>query len=130
MDDATANTDRDMPLATRILVVDDNRDTARMMKILLKSEGFDTRIAHDGPEAIATAKTFAPTVVLLDIRLPGMSGMEVAQELRQMPESREAKLIAISGLSRDELPENLDFDLYLIKPVDQDRLLELLQASA
>ena len=62
----------------RILIVDDNADNARMLKVLLKGEGHEVRIAFDGPEAIEAAKLYKPDVVLLDLSLPSMSGVDVA----------------------------------------------------
>ena len=64
----------------RILIVDDFADNARMLKVLLKNEGHEARIASDGPEAIAAANLQKPHVVLLDLTLPGMSGIEVAAD--------------------------------------------------
>jgi Response regulator receiver domain len=81
----------------RLLIVEDNVDTARMIKVLLKQEGYEARTAFDGPEAIEIARLFRPHAVLLDLTLPGMSGSEVAGELRNLPELSGCVLIAISG---------------------------------
>ena len=67
----------------KVLVVDDNRDAARMLQVLLKMQGCEVSIAHDGIEALAAAKASRPDVILMDLTLPRMSGVEVAEELRK-----------------------------------------------
>jgi CheY-like chemotaxis protein len=81
----------------RILVVDDNADSAQSMAALQSRRGHETRIAFTGPEALSVAAEFLPEVVLLDIGLPGMDGYEVARQLRLMPEQGTAFLVAITG---------------------------------
>ena len=70
----------------RLLIVDDHADNARMLKVLLRKEGHEAAVVFDGPAAIAAANHHKPDVVLLDLSLPGMSGIEVAAELRRNPE--------------------------------------------
>ncbi len=108
----------------RVLVVDDSVDTARMMKVMLKRAGFEVRTAHVGPEAIETAGSFLPAVVLLDLALPGMTGQEVAAELRGDEALAGALIVAISGYGDQGVPPG--FDHLLVKPVDQDELLRLI----
>jgi CheY-like chemotaxis protein len=106
--------------AYRVLVVDDNVDAC---------EG--TELAFDGPLAIAKAERFRPHVVLLDIAMPRMSGYEVARRLRENPLTRDALLIALTGLgAADDIARawQAGFDDYRLKPVDIDELLELLSA--
>src|SRR4051812_34367683 len=88
----------------RVLVVDDSVDTARMMKVLLKREGFDARTAYDGPQAIEVAADFLPDAVLLDLTLPGMSGHEVALELRRNEALAGVLIVAVSGHTHLEPP--------------------------
>ena len=107
----------------RILVVDDNADTARMLKVLLRCEGHEARIALDGPAAIEAAKLFRPDVVLLDLTLPGMSGVEVAAELRCFPELSACRLVAVTGHGEERLPAPSPFDRHFQKPVDHAALL-------
>jgi CheY-like chemotaxis protein len=102
----------------RILIVDDNVDNARMLKVLLKREGYDAGIVFDGPAAIAAANLQKPDVVLLDLTLPGMSGIEVAAELRRDPEQAGCVLVAITGHAKDILPSPSPFDGYFGKPLD------------
>jgi PAS domain S-box-containing protein len=113
----------------RILVVDDNLDTARGMARLLELLGHDVKTAHDGSEAIEVARAQRPEFVLLDIGLPGMDGYEVAAQLRQDGCCRGAVFIAISGYGQDEdrrRSKEAGFDYHLVKPIDHDALLTLL----
>jgi len=81
----------------RILVADDNVDSADCLARLLKIAGHELRVAYDGPTALALATNFQPKVILLDIGLPGLSGYEVAQRIRQNSETKNATLVAITG---------------------------------
>ena len=110
----------------RVLIVDDYVDNARMLKVLLKKEGHETGIAFDGPAAIAAANLQKPDVVLLDLTLPGMSGIEVAAELRRDPERSGCVLVAITGHGKDSIPSPSPFDGYFAKPVDIVSLLAYL----
>src|SRR5439155_229746 len=80
----------------RVLVVDDNLDTAESSSLLLEIEGHDVRVAHTGPEAIEIARSFAPDVILLDIGLPGMDGYAVARVLRAAPDLAHCRIIAVA----------------------------------
>jgi CheY-like chemotaxis protein len=112
-----------MSTARRILVVDDSVDTVAMMKVLLKREGHEVRVAHDGPAALEVAAAYAPEVVLLDLTLPGLSGEEVAAALRKDESTASALIVAVSGYN-DGVPPH--FDHLLAKPVDHDALRRLL----
>jgi CheY-like chemotaxis protein len=107
----------------RILVVDDNAENARMLKVLLKGEGHEVRIAFDGPEAIEAVKLYKPDVVLLDLALLGMSGVDVATELRRIPELSACLLVAVSGCGEESLPSPSPFDRHFQKPVNLAALL-------
>ena len=102
----------------RILIVDDHADNARMLKVLLKKAGHEAGIVFDGPAAIAAANLQKPDVMLLDIALPGMSGIEVAAELRRDPERSRCVLVAVTGHGKDRLPSPSPFDGYFAKPLD------------
>ena len=113
----------------KILVVDDNVDTARGMSRLLKLLGHDVAVAHDGFEAIEVARGYNPEFILLDIGLPGMSGYEVASQLRREECGQDAVIVAVSGYGQDEdrrQSKEAGFDHHLIKPLDHDALLSLL----
>jgi len=118
----------------RILVVDDNVDTARGLDRLLKLVGHQVQVAHSGPEAIEAARAFRPEVVLLDIGLPGMDGYKVARPLRTEPFGKDAVIVAVSGYGQDDdrrKSREAGFDHHLVKPVDLDDLIALLnQAEA
>jgi signal transduction histidine kinase len=119
------------PIGTgfRILVVDDNVDTARGIVRLLKLLGNDAMDVHDGPAAIEAARAFRPDYVLLDIGLPGMNGYEVAATLRGDETHKDAIIIAITGYGQDEDRRRTTaagFNHHLVKPVDFDALLSLL----
>jgi PAS domain S-box-containing protein len=117
------------PPARRILVVDDNKDSADSLGMMLRVMGNEVRTAYDGPSALETAKEFRPAVVLLDIGLPGMSGHEVARKMRETPEVQEALLIAQTGWGQEEdrlRSTEAGFDAHLVKPLDLAALQSLL----
>lgn len=117
--------------ARRVLVVDDDGDSAEVLALVLKSMGYRTRTAQSGPEALQAAAVFRPHVTLLDIGLPGMSGYEVAQRMRGDPTLRDVALVAVTGWGQDsdrQRSEEAGFDHHLVKPVDPHRLHELLSS--
>jgi two-component system CheB/CheR fusion protein len=117
----------------RMLIVDDNTDSAKTLALLQKRCGHDTRTAFTGPEALVVAGDFLPQVVLLDIGLPGMSGYEVARQIRAMPALTGAFLIAMSGYGHAEdvaEARAAGFDNYLVKPVNLSELNELLRTRS
>ncbi len=119
-----------LPRGARVLVVDDNLDTARGMSRLLKLSGYTVETAHDGPGAIALARRFHPEVMLLDIGLPGIDGYGVASTLRGDPWCAGAVIIAVSGYGQDEdrrRSQEAGFNHHLVKPVDYEELKALLR---
>ena len=126
MDEPTKRFQEEPCPKTRVLVVDDSVDTAKMMKLILKQEGYEVTTAYDGPEAVLAAKSQRPDVVLLDVTLPTMGGVEVAMELRMTEELKDVLIVAVSGYSDEFLPDPSPFDDHLMKPVDPDRLVTLL----
>jgi PAS domain S-box-containing protein len=113
----------------RILVVDDNVDSATSLAMLLERQGNIVRTAHNGHGALQAAADFVPDVVLLDIGMPGMDGFQVAQKLRYLPQTKNAVLIAQTGWGqeRDRLRSTeAGFDHHLVKPVDPEALNRLL----
>jgi CheY-like chemotaxis protein len=116
----------------RVIVVDDNVDTARALSLLLQKRGCMTQEVHDGPPVVDAAKSFQPDVILLDIGLPGLDGYQVARLIRQTPEFSQVRLIAVSGYGQQqdrERSRNAGFDQHLVKPVQFDLLLEVLAAK-
>jgi CheY-like chemotaxis protein len=115
----------------RILIVDDNPDSARSLAIIESRQGHKTWTALNGPDALAIATEFLPDVVLLDIGLPGMTGLEVAQQIRAIPALQNVLVIGMSGYGRSEdfsEAKRAGFDRYLVKPLDLDELHRLLRA--
>ena len=115
----------------RILIVDDNTDSARSLAILQTRRGHVTQTAFTGPAAVTTAAEFLPEVVLLDIGLPGMDGFAVARQLRAMPALQGVFIIAMSGYGHGKdraEAKAAGFDEYLVKPVDLAQLREWLAA--
>ncbi|MBX9583084.1 MAG: response regulator, partial [Gemmataceae bacterium] len=116
-------------LKTRVLVVDDNRDAAESLALLLEVLGHPVWAAHDGPAALAAAREHRPEVVLLDVGMPGMNGYEVAARLRAMPEAAGAAVVAVTGFGQEadrQRSREAGFDHHLVKPVDPETLQELL----
>ena len=117
----------------RILVVDDSRDAAESLAMLLESLGADVQTASDGPAALDELEAFRPSVMLLDIGMPGMDGLEVARRARQRAEGRDLTLIALSGWGQEEdrrRSREAGIDYHLVKPVNLDELGQLLTALA
>src|SRR5262249_56660029 len=85
-----------------ILVVDDNVDAAESVALLLRMEGHDVRVAHDGPAALAAVGAEPPDLVFLDIGMPVMNGYDVAQRLRQRPGLEHLLLVAMTGWGQEE----------------------------
>jgi len=112
-----------------VLVVDDNRDAADSLAMLLRLLGAEVQIVYSGAEALAVLDDFHPNVLLLDIGMPGMDGHEVARRVRQLPEYRNVLLIAMTGWGQDEdrrRSSEAGFDYHLIKPADVGALETLL----
>jgi signal transduction histidine kinase len=113
----------------RILVVDDNRDSAASLSKMLELMGNDVRTAHDGVQAVEVAQMFQPNVVLLDIGLPKLNGYDAARRIRKLPGGPSMFLIALTGWGQDEdkrRSAEAGFNLHLVKPMDPDALENLL----
>ena len=119
------------PEALRILIVDDHEDSAEMLSMLLSGKGHTTRMALDGTAALAVAAAFQPHVGLLDLSLPGMSGYELAEQLRAMPGLSRIRLVAVTGHGSDAhraKARAAGFTEHLLKPVDLDVMDALLES--
>src|SRR5215469_13292162 len=128
---ARQHTGEDSTLKRRLLVVDDNRDAAESMSMLLELWGHDVAYAYDGPSALETAEQWHPEAVFLDIGLPGMDGYEVAEKLRELPNAKGAVLVAITGYGQeDDRLRSLraGIDHQLVKPVAPDALRSLIDS--
>jgi CheY-like chemotaxis protein len=121
-----------VPSGRRVLIVDDNRDAADSLSLLLGLDGHDVQVAYAGRQALELARVFRPEVVILDLGLPDLSGYDVARLLRQDPELQPAALVALTGWSQDEHRQrarDAGFDHHLTKPVDLDQLAAVLAAD-
>jgi CheY-like chemotaxis protein len=117
----------------RVLIVDDNRDAAQSLAMLVELLGNDVSVAFDGAEALDRATAFHPTIVLLDLSMPGMSGFEVARRLREQPGLAPVRLVALSGRSEDEYRRRsaaAGFDDHLVKPIDLPTLQRVLGSDS
>jgi CheY-like chemotaxis protein len=115
--------------ALRILIVDDNRDGADSLAMLLQLMGNDIRTAYDGLEGVAVAGEFRPDVALLDIGLPKLSGYEACRRIREQPWGKGILLIAVTGWGKEEdrrRSQEAGFDHHMVKPVDPQALMKLL----
>ena len=113
----------------RILIVDDNRDSAESLAMLMEITGNQTYLAHDGVEAVAAVEKYRPEVVLLDIGLPELNGYEVCRRVREKPWGKDIVVIALTGWGQEDdrrRSEEAGFNGHLVKPVDYDKLLDLL----
>jgi PAS domain S-box-containing protein len=117
----------------RILVVDDNKDAATSLALMLDLMGNETQTAHDGLEALAAGATFRPDVILLDIGMPRLDGYATARRVRGEPWGRDVVLVALTGWGQPEDRRRSDeagFDHHLVKPVEAAALARLLAESA
>jgi CheY-like chemotaxis protein len=115
--------------ALRVLVVDDNVDTAGSLEMLLRESGHDVRTAHDGPAALEAGLDYRPDVALLDVGLPGLDGFEVARRMRLEPLLQNVVLVAMTGYGKESdrlRSQAAGFDHYLIKPARFEKVQEIL----
>jgi CheY-like chemotaxis protein/anti-sigma regulatory factor (Ser/Thr protein kinase) len=113
----------------RVLVVDDNEDGAHLLAELVRLTGSEVRTAHDGVEALAAAEAFRPDLVLMDVAMPRMNGLEATRRLRAEPWGRSIRIVALSGWGQaDDRARSAEAgcDAHLVKPVDPRTIEELL----
>jgi CheY-like chemotaxis protein len=114
----------------RVLVVDDNRDSADSMGLLLSLLGYPVVIAYDASSALERARQFLPEVALIDLAMPHMNGCELAKKLRRVPELQKVRLLALTGCTTATartLSRDAGFTHYLLKPVDIGHLLKIIK---
>jgi CheY-like chemotaxis protein len=117
------------PRSLRVLVVDDEHDTADSMKVILEHWGQEVRVAYDGLSAVDLARVFRPHIALLDIGLPGLDGWQVAEAMRESPATETAFLLAVTGYStRDDIERShaKGFHGHVLKPVSPQLIWKLL----
>lgn len=127
---------RDLPVGSsnrrRILVADDNVDSATSLGQLLELLGNDVSTANDGLQAVEVAEAFRPDVILLDIGMPKLNGYDACRRIREQPWGRNAVMVALTGWGQDEdkrRSQEAGFDVHLVKPVDHGALEKLLSSS-
>jgi CheY-like chemotaxis protein len=117
-----------MSKAVKVLCVDDNLEAVRCAAQLLQEAGCEVRMCLDGPSALELAQGFCPEVCVLDLKMPGMTGEELALRLREQAGSRPMRCIALTGLwdiESQHRTNNAGFDEHLVKPVQPERLVEV-----
>ncbi len=120
-----------MPTPPNILIVDDCRDVADSLAMVLTTMGYTTSVGYDGPTALDIARASPPDVVLLDLGMPGMDGYEVARRLRELLPHRRLLFVAITGHTRErdrKRSEESGITLHLLKPADPELLRRLIEA--
>jgi PAS domain S-box-containing protein len=114
----------------RVLIVEDNDDAREMLSILLRTDGHEVEVAHDGPSGLRAALTFRPDIGLLDLGLPGFDGYTLARNIRAHAEGKLIYLVALTGYGQSEdrlRSEQAGFDELVVKPVDVNQLALLIQ---
>ena len=127
----TTPAETQLPAPLRVLVVDDNRDGADTLAMILRIYGYAIRVAYDGMSALVVADEFQPDVLVLDIGLPGLDGFSLAERLRAMPAFTRTTMIALTAYRGEEYrhrSKQAGFDHYLIKPAEIKQLRTLFQA--
>lgn len=115
----------------RILIVEDNRDSADSLKALLEALGHDARVAYDGESAVRAAAAVQPDVIIMDIGLPGLSGFDVARQIRAQSPGKRLKIVALTGWGQesDRLHSAAaGIDHHLVKPLDLAALRRILES--
>jgi len=119
------------PAGRRILVVDDNFDSAESMTVLLQISGNECKMAHTGTQALKLAEEYSPDLILLDIGLPGVDGYEVCRAIRDQPWGKTISIVAMTGWGQSEDRQrsaHAGFNAHLVKPVDMIKLYEIMEA--
>ncbi len=112
--------------ARRVLIVDDNHDSAELLSLVLERQGHETCVVHHPEEAIAAAVQFVPTLAFVDIGLPGMDGYALLGILRSLPELQGCRFVAVTGYAElSVVPGLRGFDEHLVKPIDLSRVIAL-----
>jgi two-component system cell cycle response regulator DivK len=108
-----------------VLIVDDNPANLKLARVLLRTHGYDARTAPDAEQALKGLETFRPRLILMDIQLPGMDGLELTRRLKQAPETQDIIIIALTAYAMkgdEERARAAGCDGYIAKPIDIDTL--------
>jgi len=117
----------------RVLVADDNRDSADSLAILLQLDGHEVRVAYSGEDALAMGTRFRPQLMLIDLSMPGMDGYSLARQIRANEWGSAVILVAVTGLGEEDVQRKTrdnGFDHHLVKPVEISSLQSLLKEYA
>lgn len=110
-----------MSSAKRILAVDDESDVLLIIKTALHSEGFDVKTASSGPDALSMVEEFQPDLMILDLMMPEMTGFELLEKVRTVPELKHTPVIMLTGVAeKDKIREaiNVGVSFYIVKPFE------------
>jgi CheY-like chemotaxis protein len=113
----------------RVLVVDENRDAADSLALILGQMGHEVRVSYDSREAIEVARSLGPDIVFLDLVMPGIDGYEVARQMRSDPQLQHALIVAVTGFGGEEDRERsrkAGIDHHVVKPIDLEFIESLL----
>jgi CheY-like chemotaxis protein len=111
-----------------ILIVDDNAQNLKLARVILSIEGFEVRTAADAEEALRVLATFTPRLILMDLQLPGMDGLELTRHLRRDPAWQDTRIVALTAYAMkgdEEKARAAGCDGYITKPIDTERLPQL-----
>ena len=114
-----------------ILIVDDNVQNLKLARVILANEGYDVRTAADAEEALALLRTFRPHVILMDLQLPGMDGLQLTRQLKADRATRGIRIIALTAYAMkgdEEKAFAAGCDGYVSKPIDTERLPEIVRS--
>lgn len=117
----------------RVLVVDDNVDASDSLVQMLRLMGHEAEVAYGGRQGVEMARTYIPDVILMDIGILGIDGIEAAREIRSASWGRGVLLVAVTGWGRDDdrrKSADAGFDEHVVKPIDVERLMALIGARA
>ena len=119
----------DASATCRVLIADDNHDAAVSLSLLLQAMGHETRVVHDGLEALEQAESFEPDVVLLDLGMPRLDGYETARRMRARPWAADTQIVAVTGWGQEadrQRAKEAGFHRHLVKPVDLEALRQIM----
>jgi len=125
--------DSDLSVTRRVLIADDNHDAAVSLSMLLQSLGHETRVVHDGIEAVEEAEIFHPDIVLLDLGMPRLDGYETARKIAGQPWASDTQIVAVTGWGQDadrKRAKAAGFHRHLVKPVDLDALRQVMSVGS
>lgn len=115
-------------MASKILIVEDERDIAEMLKLRLEEHGYDIALAHDGLTALELAQSYQPALMLLDYTLPKLKGDEVCRKIKNDEKTKSIRVVLLSAYREDQISDDKIADAFLGKPYDPEQLLKTIQS--